>query len=239
MKLTSSSRWAQDRTQNSSINFSSSNPAPSLVLPRFVWTFRVLFFLPNVEDVVALWPDRLALLRSDIGARRADGGGPCPCWTPDYFIHASKLHIQAFTLKHEAKQTKSKQTRRQKCPIHFSPSLSTDFFFFHSLRATLSLYRLPPPPPPLLQSGCRVSFFQPHGAAHAKRGRSGRRAHVATPPRRLSGTGVTEALLRRPPTPSEHSEVSMTCCPTDTDRKPRKAVVSGGLAFLKVDTAKN
>jgi len=139
MKWTSSSRWAQDRTQNSPVNFSFSNPAPSLFLPRFVWSFRVLFFLPNVEDVVALWPDTLALLRSDIGARRADGGGPCPCWTPDYFIHASKLHIQAFTLKHEAKQTESKQTRRQKCPIHFSPSLSTDFFFFHSLRATLSL----------------------------------------------------------------------------------------------------
>jgi len=30
----------------------------------------------------------------------------------------------------------------------------------------------------------------------------------------------------------------MTCCPTDTDRKPIKAVDSGGLAFLKVDTAK-
>ncbi len=31
----------------------------------------------------------------------------------------------------------------------------------------------------------------------------------------------------------------MTCCPTEKDRKPIKSVVSGGLTFLKVDTAKN
>ncbi|KAL1255061.1 hypothetical protein QQF64_013122 [Cirrhinus molitorella] len=68
-------------------------------------------------------------------------------------------------------------------------SLSFHGLFLFPLTPCNSLSLSPvcplPPPPSLSLSGCRVSFFQPHGAAHAKRGREGRRARVATPTRHL------------------------------------------------------
>lgn len=188
MKWTSSSRWAQDRTQNSSVNFSSSNPAPSLVLPRFVCSFRVLFFLLSVEDarcccLVAGQTRSFTVRYRSASCRWRRTVSALNSWLLHTRCEVAYSSLPVET-RGEADKIKTNEKVEMPVPL-FSLSFHGLFLFPLTPCNSLSLSLSPvcPLPPPPSLSGCRVSFFQPHGAAHAKRGRGAesKRNHAHSP----------------------------------------------------------
>ncbi len=168
MKLTSSSRWAQDHTQNSSVNFSSSNPAPSLVLPRFVWSFRVLFFLPNVEDA------RCCLVAGQNRSFTVRYRSASCRWRRTVFVLNSwLLHIRcevaysSFLAETRGKADQIKTNEKAEMP---DPLFSLSFH---------GLFLFPLTPCNSLSLLLMVSCFVP--PAHAKRGGRRARGHAHSP----------------------------------------------------------